>query len=291
MVLSLVAPPATAQDTDPGEANGSRQVESRIMSPASALTGLVPQQFEISLGGYLPNVSTHASLSTRFQNGTTIDFENRLGLSPFTQSLEGAASWRISKRNYLGFNYFSFGRSSTKQIADSIVWGDNVYHAGATLDASDRVAYYGLSYRYYIWRERTWELGPGIGLDAVDLSTTIGIRVAASDTGGSASDSASKRAAVLAPVPMLGIFGDWEFYPRFLLKGGLQYVYINDVGGIGGHVSDDGLGVEWFPFLHFGIGTFYHYVGAQFARTESNGTKLTFNYVIQGPSLYLIATF
>ena len=90
---------------------------------------------------------------------------------------------------------------------------------------------------------------------------------------------------------MLGIFGDWEFVPRVLLRGAFQYVYINDIEGIGGHVTDDGLGVEWYPLLNFGIGANYHYVGLELTHTSSNGNRFTANYVIQGPAFYLIGTF
>jgi hypothetical protein len=253
--------------------------------------GLVPGRFVIDLGGYLPNVSTHAKLSTQLQNGTNINFENRLGLTPNTQTLDAQASWRISKHNYLGFQYFSFGRSGSKTLADSIVWGDEVYQAGATVDAHNTVTYYGLSYRYYIWREKNWEFGPGLGIDALDLHSKLGVRVAASGGGGSVMDSAQKSGGITAPVPMFGIFGDWEFVPRVLVKGGFQYLYINDIDGVGGHVSDDALGVEWYPLHNFGVGGIYHFVGADVSYNGRTGNKTNFNYVIQGPSLYVIATF
>jgi hypothetical protein len=290
LVVCAIVPTASAQQTITTTAADSADKKAKEAKYAEEF-GHVPGKFSINLGGFLPNVQTTGKLSTKFMNGTNINFEHRLGLTPSTGSVDGLASWRISKHNYLAISYFGFSRSSTKQLADSIIWGDNIYHAGATVDVKNSITYYGLTYRYYIWRERNWEVGPGLGIDALDLSSTIGVRGSVSDAGGSKADSAKKTGSVLAPVPLLGIYGDWEFVPRLLLKGAFQYIYINDIGGIGGHVSDDELGMEWYPFHTFGVGANYHFVGANVDKTFSNNDKLTFNYIIQGPALYLIATF
>lgn len=288
LVVCAIAPAASAQQATSTTAADSAK---KAKEARAAEFGLVPERFSIDIGGYLPNVQTTGKLSTQFMNGTNINFQHRLGLTPSTGSVDGQASWRISKHNYLAFSYFGFSRSSTKQLADSIIWGDNVYHAGATVNVKNSVTYYGISYRYYIWRERNWEVGPGLGINALDLSSTIGVRGSLSDSSGTRADSATKTASVVAPVPLLGIYGDWEFIPRVLLKGSFQYIYINDIAGIGGHVTDDGLGLEWYPFRNFGVGANYHFVGANIDKTYSNSDKLILNYIIQGPALYFIATF
>jgi hypothetical protein len=223
-------------------------------------------------------------------SGTNVNLENRLGLTPGTQSLDAAVSWRISKHNFLGFQYFGFARSSTKQLTDSISWGDVVYPVGARLEASDHLEYYGMSYRYYIWRDPTWELGPGIGVDGLFLSTHLAVQ-ASGDTGRMESDSAPTKTNIVAPLPVVGIYGDWQFVPRLLINGAIQYMCINDISGIGAHLTDVALGVEWYPFHHVGLGATYHYVGVNVEQTKSDGEKVSVGYTIQGPALYVTATF
>jgi hypothetical protein len=118
----------------------------------------------------------------------------------------------------------------------------------------------------------------------------MGVRV--SNSGGTVSDSGRKTGKVTVPVPLLGLYGDWEFVPRVFVKGAAQYIFVNDIANYGGHVGDFTAGVEWYPFDHFGFGAVYHYIGIELSKTsERNGNSVNFNYGIQGPALYLSATF
>ncbi len=155
-IVCSIAPTARAQHAD---SSGHAGHDTATGEPERF--GHVPLRFVINLGGYLPFLSTHASLSTQTRNGTNVNLEDVLGLSPNTQTFNIGASWRISKHNFLALNYFSFSRSATKTISDSITWGQNVYHTGTTLDVNNRLEYYGLSYRYYILARNELGVGPG----------------------------------------------------------------------------------------------------------------------------------
>ena len=288
-----VVPAVAAQQTESRvRANsGPSQVEDTAADTAERF-GRVPQRFVIDLGGYLPNVSTHARVSTHLRTGSNVNFENQLGLAPNTQTFNADASWRISRHNFLSFDYFSFGRSGTKQIGDSIVWGSNVYRAGSTIDGNAGFSYYGLSYRYYIWRESNWELGPGFGIDGLNVSSSLAVQVATSGPRTARQDSAHTKASVTVPVPLLGLFGDWEFVPRVFLKGGGQFIYINNINNYGGRMADGILGFEWYPFHNFGLGGVYHYIALHVSKTSARtGNSVKFDYTVQGPALYVAVTF
>ncbi len=153
---------AVAQHADSSvhATSASRQISDTTIGPPERF-GHVPLRFVIDLGGYLPFISTHASLSSQLRNGTHVNLENALGLSPSTQTFNLGASWRISKHNFLAFDYFGFNRSATKTISDSIIWGANTYHVGSTLDVNNNIDYYGISYRYYILARTQLGAWPG----------------------------------------------------------------------------------------------------------------------------------
>ena len=213
--------------------------------------------------------------------------ENRLGLQKNMQSLDLQASIRIARSQLITLGYFGFKRSGSRTLSDSIVFGDSVYHAGATIDASAKFDYYGLTYRYYFVNKKDWDLGAGLGIDAFSINAGLGIRASVAGR----SDSVQKSGGFTAPSVMLGLYGDWEFARRFYFRGQLQYLYINQVESYGGAVSDDRLAIDWFPFLNYGFGVMYHYVGLRVTKTFSNSDELTFKYYLGGPAIYFTAAF
>jgi hypothetical protein len=279
-----VAPAVFAQQPDTAKKGGPL----KVFTDTTKRYGLVPQHFTISVGAFFPNISSRADLSTTANGGTEINLEDRLGLKPNLQSIDLQAAVRIGKRQLLTLAYFGLRRSASRTLNDSIVFGDSIYHAGATIDASAKFYYYGLTYRYYFFKDPRWDLGAGLGIDAFNINASLGVRASG---GGGFSDSVQKSGGFTAPSAMFGLYGDWEFVPRFFFRGQLQYLYINQVSSYGGAVTDDRLGVDWFPFLNYGFGVMYHYVGLRVTKTFSNSDELTFKYYIQGPAIYFTAAF
>jgi hypothetical protein len=281
-LFALTAAAQTAPDTSTGK------------KPLGFLTdtvkkyGLVPAHFTISIGGFLPSVSSSVNLTGSNLAGDDIDLERNLGLNRHTQNFEAVAAWRLSNKQLITLGYFGFSRSADKTLSDSIRFGDTTYHAGAQIHANSGIQYYGFTYRYYFVRKEQWELGGGLGIDGLVLDA--GLKLQASG-GGGAGVNVQHSGSITAPAPMLGLYGDWEFVPRFFLRGQLEYLYINNIASYGGHVSDDKLAIEWFPLHNYGLGAGYHYIDLNINKDLKNGGNLDINYTIQGVMFYLAAAF
>ena len=195
---------------------------------------------------------------------------------------------RLGKKQLITLGYFGFKRNATKSITEDFTFGDTTYTAGASLDVNSSVQYYGVTYRFYFLRKPRWELGAGLGIDALVLSAGL---KATGTVGGNTYGGVKHSGGFTAPAPMIGIYGDWEFVPRFYLRGQLQYLYINNVESYGGHVSDDKLAVEWFPFLNYGVGVGYHYIDLNINKQLKDASQLDIDYNIQGINFYLTAAF
>ncbi len=280
-LLALGAASALAQEGDSGKAKAKPEPDT------TQRYGQLPAKFTIAAGAFLPAIASKTQFSTALLEGTGVDLEKRLGLQSTTQNFEALATFRLSKKQMLTFDYFHLNRGASKTIEDSIIFGGEVYHAGATLNAATAMRYYGIQYRYYIWRREKWELGAGLGIDAFSLSGSLGIKT---NVEGQA-DSAQKSGNFTAPAPMVGIYADVEVIPKFFLRGDLQMLYINSVAGYGGSVTDNRIAAEYYPFHNYGVGLSYHYVGLTANKFFDNGAELTYKYAIEGPSLYLKAAF
>ena len=291
VVIAALALPSglVAQQADSTPKDTTKHKPLAALTDTTKRYGLVPHRFSLKLGGFLPSVTTSAQFSSPNAPGTSVDLENKLGLTRHTQNFEVEGTWRLSKKQLLTLDWFQFNRSASTTITDSIRF-DSIQFTG-DLHATSGIQYYGVTYRYYFWREDAWELGAGLGIDALKLSAGIAFQYGVSGGGGAVADSGGRSGGFTAPAPMLGIYGDWEFVPRFFLRGTLQYLYINDVEGYGGFVSDDRLAVEWYPLHNYGFGVGYHYIDLGITKTFSTGSELKLNYQISGAAFYLTAAF
>lgn len=274
--------PAMAQQPD-----STKKGPLAIFSDTVVRYGLVPHTFTIAVGGFLFNTNSTARLSSPTSPGTGVDLEQQLGLASNNNSINVDAAVRLGKRQLVTFGYFGLSRNASRTLSGDIVFGDTVYQAGATIDASTGLQYLGFTYRYYIWRYTRWELGAGLGIDALKLSASLAINLSAAGK----ADSAQRSGSFTAPAPMLGLYGDWEFAPRFYARGTFQYFAINNVESYSGFVGDDRLAVEWYPLHNYGLGLMYHYVTLSVTKSFSNGDELKYQYTLQGPAMYLTAAF
>jgi hypothetical protein len=283
LAVGILSPALAAQnaDTAKGKPLG-------FLTDTVKKFGLVPQHFTIGVGGFLPSVSSSVSLSSPSLPGDEIGLEDKLGLTPHTQNFEAQATVRLGQKQLVTLGYFGFKRSATKTITEDFTFGDTTYTAGATLDANSSIQYYGFTYRFYFLRKTRWELGGGLGIDALVLGA--GLKVTGT-AGGNTYGGVKHSGGFTAPAPMIGIYGDWEFVPRFYLRGQLQYLYINNVESYGGHVSDDKLAVEWFPWLNYGLAVGYHYIDLNINKQLKDASQLDMNYNIQGINFYVTAAF
>ena len=255
-------------------------------APDSLKWGTLPLRWDFGVGGYLPNISTAATLTGPLGLGQSINLEHKLGLAANTQTIDLLAGFRFKKRNMVSLEFFNFSRSASRTITDSLVVNDTVYHAGATIDLRNQIQYYGFTYRYYIWRRQRWELGAGLGIDGVNLGFNFGVRASA----GNKADSAQTHGTITAPVPMLGLYFDWEMWQRLYLKASLQALFLTYQQYSGG-IRDRKVSVDWYPWLNYGFGVGWHYVGLDIKRTGQLGGSIEANYGIQGVSIYLAAAF
>jgi len=284
IVLAFVlagAPRAVAQQGDTAHTAAPRD------SAAASKFGTLPARWNFAAGGYLPSLSTTATIGGPLLSATPIDLENALGLSANTQTIDLYASYRFKKKNMLSLEYFGYTRSATKTINDSLVVGDTVYDAGATLHANANIAYFGFTYRYYFWRREQWELGAGLGIDVMNLGVGFGIKAS---TAGRA-DSAQTSGSILAPVPLIGFYGDWEPIPDLYVRGTFQTFFLK-YQEYSGSVHDRRLAVEWYPWRNYGFGAGWHLVGLSIKKTNAETDRyVQLGYSIQGLSIYAMAAF
>lgn len=185
-------------------------------SPASAQQH--DDRFWLGLTGYVPTITSVArsDLLTTSRPGTTVNFEQDLGLNDrkalpmFQGGMRLGDDWRLE------LEYFSLERSGERRIARDISWGDVTFAASAAMSSAFDSRVLRVSAGGSFLRTPGTELGAVLGLHATRF------KVALSGQGSIGNVSAATRVEAqeaLVPLPTIGLYGRHDFAPNWSVAG------------------------------------------------------------------------
>lgn len=233
-----------------------------LASPAFAAE-IGSERFVISLGAFITDRDTSTRVdSSTLGRGTTIVMEDDLGLDPSHTVFRIDGHVRFAERHRLDFSLFDLSRDSTKTIDRVIQFGDDVFLVDTTIDSNFDLDIYKIAYTYSVWWTEQGFLGVDAGIHVADLVE----RLSAPSAG------QFQLKSLTAPLPVIGIRGEYYFTPRLMLAGAAEYfaLEINDVGG---RLVDIYLGMDYKVMDNLGLGIAYNYVTVNIdaARSELSG--------------------
>jgi hypothetical protein len=237
----------------------------------------------IGLGAfYGAKTSTTAQLSSQTLGaGTSVDFQNLLGLSGSAGGPDAEFRWRMSERWRLELNYFRISQSGGKTIDQDIQWGDVVYPVNSQV--TSKIAFSDLrsSVGYSFYKTSDKELGVGFGLHWLWWQGSLSSQTQGSEGGN-----------LLAPLPVISLYGGFALNEQWSVGARIDEFSLTYEQYHGG-ITVMNLNVLYQPFRHVGFGLGYTGSFLNFSATSSGlGSfqgKLTQN--VQGPSFYLTASF
>lgn len=248
------------------------------------------EKFYIDLGAFLTSVNTHADVdSVVYGRGTSVDFEKDLGLkdNPLTWRLD--AGWRITNRQQLVFSWYQINRSASKTLGSDISWGDYTLLAGTGATAKWDSTFYQLYYRFAFVQGAKGEFGGSIGVSYLQQKAELkGYGTLRSQTG-THMYYVSRSNKLDAPVPVIGIFGLYQFTANFSMKGDIDYLKVN-ISGVDGSYTDARLTFDYYPWQNTGFGFGWLYDKYD-VTANKEGWKGGFTYDFNGPVAYISFKF
>lgn len=177
--------------------------------------------------------------------GTEVDAEDDLGLDDSALMPQAELTLLPGKHHLIRLSGLSSRRAAQKIIEKEIFFDDEVYEPGERVDSELNLTLFGLTYGYrFLVRDRA------------ELTATFGIQIANVEA------NAVVRSRVLresesgvAPLPLLGVEGRYDFNDRWSAEGRLQYLSV-DIEDVDGSILDARTAVTWRmnPYLVFGLG-------------------------------------
>lgn len=182
-------------------------------TPAQAQSDFEPlfDKFNFSAQASWLSTKTEMGLdSETLGTGTTLTFEDDLGLSSSEAIPSLAFEWQIARKHRLAVRWQDITRDSTAQALTEIEWGDEIIPIDASITLAFDITQYFIDYTYYPWVKEKWALGFGLGIRWMDLKVELQWEEENLGSGGDNVDQA-------APLPYLyfeyrRMFSDhWRF--------------------------------------------------------------------------------
>ncbi len=198
-------------------------------TPAQAQSKFGPlfDKFNFSAQASWLSTSTEIGLdSETLGMGTTLNFEDDLGLSSSEAIPTLAFEWQISRKQRLAVRWQDITRDSSAQALTEIQWGDETIPIDAGITLAFDITQYFIDYTYYPWVKEKWALGFGLGIRWMDLKAELQWEEENIGSGGDSIDQA-------APLPYIyfeyrRMFSDhW----RFIAGGGWLSLTIDNFSG------------------------------------------------------------
>ncbi len=233
------------------------------LAPLAVAEELGSERFAISLGAFITDRDTQTRVdSNTLGRGTTIVLEDDLGLDSSQTVFRIDAHVRIAERHRLDFSVFDLSRDSTWTIDQNIQFGDEVFLVDTTIDSNFDLDIYKIAYTYSIWWTEQGFLGIDAGIHVADVVESLSAPSAAQ----------FQLQSVTAPLPVIGIRGEYYFTPKLMLAGAAEYFAL-EYNDYGGRLVDIYLGMDYKVMDNLGLGVAYNYVTVNIdaAKSELSG--------------------
>jgi hypothetical protein len=258
-------------------------------------------KYSIWLGGFFPKIDSTITINGKvIENPPELSFENVLGLEDSKSVFWGGASWRISKRNYLEFEFANLNRDGSIQVeSDFIEIGDSIARFGARIDTEFDVTLGRLTYGYSIVKNEKTDIQLKAGVHIADIGASLQLSGAVEECqpgevppdcsviGGQTDRLESSD--VTLPLPHLGASFAYAFTPKLGLRSQVIgfALKINDIKGSIVEIDAD---LVYHPWRRFGLGAGFRYFKVN---VDSKGSSLNgeFDFQYYGPVAYGIFTF
>ncbi len=210
--------------------------------------------------------------------GTPISAEDDLALDDSEFLVLGELTLLPGERHLVRFSGFSARRSAQTILARQIVFDDETYNINERVDSELNLTLFGLTYGYRLITNDRAELAVTLGIQIADVEANAVVRsrvVRDSESG-------------VAPLPLLGLEGRFDFTPRWSMEARVQYLTAN-IEEVDGSILDARAALTWRmnPHLAFGLGYRTFTIDVDSA---DEGTPGMVDMTIAGPTLFIRAS-
>ncbi|MBP2674036.1 MAG: hypothetical protein H6Q84_876 [Deltaproteobacteria bacterium] len=203
------------------------------------------ERFSIQVGPFFSVLSDTVTVGSE-GTGVAINLERALGLETQNTSFRVGAMYRFgeTRRNRVDLQYFYFNREASKTLGQDILVDNVAIGAGTNVDSTFNFQVLKAAYSYSFLQDDRMDLAASIGLFIMPIK----FELVATGVG-----ATSTELNFTAPLPVIGLRGDFAITPRVFLRMNIDFFYLS-YENFRGALMDTGISLDYNPWKNFGIG-------------------------------------
>ena len=257
--------------------------------PPATWNGL-PDRFQIDTGYFRLTSDSQLRFNGAQGGSGEISLEDDLGIDDQVDTFWVDATLRVGRRHQLKLAYTRFNRERNDYtLQRDFTWGGETYNAGLSANTSNRNAIVGGYYRFALFRNDRFEIGPTIGIGYLKLEARIEATGTVTGPGGSESRTLDEGSSIGSPTGAVGGYAEVWPFRRLVLRG--DYLYIKatfDNADVA--VTDWRVAGDWYIFRNAGLGVQYKFNRYSYDRGLESA-KLGGQVTFQGVQVYVSFRF
>jgi hypothetical protein len=258
-------------------------VASLLVSPAfaqssGAWNGL-SDRFQIDTGYF--HLSADTTLRFNGGQGTgDINLEKDLGLDSKVNTFWVDGTWRVGRRHQLKLATTRVSRDRANYtLGRDFTWGGQTYNAGLSATTTSGADILGGYYRFALFRNERFEIGPTVGIGYLWLNAGIRATGTITAPGGTQNRTLDESASIGSITGAVGGYANGWLTKRLVTRGDFLYIKVNP-GNTEASVTDWRLGADYYFFRNAGLGVQYKYNKYTYDRgilVSKLGGQITYN--------------
>jgi hypothetical protein len=226
-------------------------------SPSGTWNGL-SDRFQIDTGYFRITADTVLRYNGA-QGSGDIDFEEDLGVDAKVNTFWLDATWRVGRRHQLRLTYTKLNRDRADySLGRDFTWGGQTYNAGLSASTSTGSDILGGYYRFAIFRNERFEIGPSLGIGYLWLNAGIRATGSVTGPGGAESRTLDESASTGSVTGAVGGYANGWLTKRLVTRADFLYIKVNP-GDTEASVTDWRVGADYYFFRNAGLGVQYKY--------------------------------
>ena len=218
-----------------------------------------------------------------FGLGTTVDFEDTLGLDEARFQWHAWGYYRIAPRHKVDVAFVDLSRDNTETLKETITIGDETFFLGTRVKSDFDLFIAQAAYTYSFFQDDRIDFGVTAGVFLLDLD----IKVREKDIIGIEEDL-----DFTFPLPVLGVHMSFAITPELFFTQDFRAFYL-EVESLTGILLSYYAGVEWNVWKYVGIGAGVNYLNATLEGGDERvlGIKLDGEVEFESAGAFVFAKF